>query len=97
MSRSRGALAAFVAAIGIFLVAGCGSPHPQGPAGQVTDHDKDQDCRTTGTGAKKHRTCTWDYELTVRTPDGGETDFAVDSAAYDHCYRGSAYPKCIDN
>ncbi|ELP67678.1 putative lipoprotein [Streptomyces turgidiscabies Car8] len=98
MRRALAALGA--AALALTALAGCGSDHEQGPAGQVVAKDKDRDCHTTTTGSGKkrrtHQSCDTEYELTTRDKQGGDHEFEVPSYVYDNCRRGSAYPGCID-
>lgn len=77
------------------LVTGCGASDADrsGDPGKVVDRDKDH--WTTGSG--KNRVHHYDYDLVIqRSSDGTEYEKDVSSAAYDHCYRGSSYPKCVD-
>lgn len=76
--KTRTALAA--AAVLLLALAAC-SPK-QGPAGKVTGKDRDW----------KSSTKTYEYELTTRAADGGETEFKAGKSDYD----ASAYPKCTE-
>lgn len=60
--------------------------YAQGPAGTVTHRDD------TYWSATKQ----WTYELTVRKPDGTETEFRVTRDNYKACPDGSAYPSCTE-
>lgn len=84
MNRPPGRRAVLVLAVTVacLILVGCG-PKP-GPAGTVTSKD-----RAYWATSKR-----WTYELTVRTPDGAETEFRVPKSHYRACYRGSAYPAC---
>lgn len=87
-------LASVVAALALLLT-GCGAnDHDRsGDPGKVTDRDEDH----WTTGSRKHRVYHSDYDLTIkRSSDGTEYDIDVSSAAFDHCYQGSSYPKCVD-
>ncbi|MGW0566123.1 hypothetical protein [Streptomyces tauricus] len=94
MRRTLGLLGAVLTAAALGLTA-CDS-HEQGPAGRVVAKDEDRKCRTTGTGTKRHESCTTEYELTTRDKDGQDHEFEVSASVYDDCYRGSAYPKCAN-
>lgn len=87
--------AAAVAATGALLLAlaACDS-HESGPPGKIVAKDSDQSCHSSGSGKRRHRSCSTDYELTVRTKDGDRVEFDASRSDYDDCYRGSAYPKC---
>ncbi len=79
------ALAALASAVAL-LVTGCSTPpDDRGDAGKVVEREKDW----------KSSTKTYDYDLTIRRPDGTEYELDVTSGGYDHCYRGSSYPKCV--
>lgn len=80
--KNRMARTALAAATAVLLLASC-SPK-QGPAGTVADRDK------TYWSATKQ----WTYELTVRRPNGAESEFRVKRAVYRSCAEGSAYPAC---
>lgn len=72
----------FVAALAACALALAACGPPPGPAGKVVD---------------KHRTYVskqWKYKLTTRDKAGVEHEFKVKHSDYDHCYRGSKYPKC---
>jgi hypothetical protein len=75
-------LLALAVTIACLILVGCGPA--QGPAGTVTGKD-----RTYWPATKQ-----WTYKLTVRKPDGAETEFRVTRSDYRACYRGSAYPAC---
>lgn len=81
------ALAVSAAVAGALALTGCGPDDKRGDAGQVTGRDRDYYSSTK----------TWDYDLTIRRPDGSEYELDVTRRGYDRCFRGSAYPKCIDN
>lgn len=84
--------ASLAAAVGLLLT-GCDTTHgDDGDPGTVVD--RDSDVWTTRTG--KTTTTHYDYDLTVRRADGTEYDIDVSSDVYDHCYRQSAYPKCVE-
>lgn len=66
----------------------CSTPDDKrGDPGIVRDRDYDPQT--------KHTTA--DYDLTIERPDGSTYDLDVTSGGYDHCYRSSKYPKCVDN
>lgn len=95
MRRAIAALGAALTAVALLLTA-CSDGYEQGPAGRVVAKDRDYECRTTGTGTKRHRSCHWEYELTTRDHAGQDHEFEVSSSVYDDCRRGSAYPSCTD-
>lgn len=76
-----------VLALAVLVLTGCGPDDERGDAGKVVDRDSDYYSSTK----------TWDYDLTIRRPDGTEYELDVSRRGYDRCYRGSAYPKCVDN
>lgn len=80
MRKTHAALLAATAA----LAALTGCQYAQGPAGTVTHRDD------TYWSATKQ----WTYELTVRKPDGTETEFRVTRDHYKACQVRSAYPSC---
>lgn len=86
MKKITGLIAAL--ALGIAALTGCGaSEHDRsGDPGKVSGREKEY----------KSSTKSYDYDLTVTRPDGTSYEIDVTSSAYDHCYRGSAYPKCVD-
>lgn len=89
------AIIASVVMVLSFALAGCGASEEDrsGDPGKVVDRDSD----TWTTGSRNHRVTHHDYDLTIkRSSDGTEYEKDVSSAAYDHCYRGSSYPKCVD-
>lgn len=92
--RIRLALAVTAAATFALGLSGCSEQHDAGPAGEVIAKHTDQECKRTGTGKKKRRSCHTEYDLTVRTPKGDEVEFDVSSSDYDKCFRGSSYPRC---
>ncbi|WP_336053086.1 hypothetical protein [Streptomyces sp. CA2R101] len=70
-----------VAVAGLAL-AGCAQGFGKGPEGRVTDKTKD---------GKKF------YLVVDPKKKGKETKFRVSKYDYHDCYRGSKYPKCIDD
>lgn len=76
------------------LVTGCGASADDrnGDPGTVVSRDEDH----WTSGSRKHRVHHSDYTLTIQRADGTTYDKDVSSAAYDHCYRRSSYPKCVD-
>lgn len=86
MKKIMGLIAAL--ALGITALTGCGA----------SDHDRSGDPGKVSDRERKYKssTKTYDYDLTVTRPDGTSYEIDVTSSAYDHCYRGSAYPKCVD-
>lgn len=69
------------------LLTGCGPDDERGDPGKVTGRDRDYSSSTK----------VWDYDLTIkRTSDGKEYELDVSRSGYDHCYRGSSYPTCVD-
>lgn len=77
-----------VAAVGaVLILSGCSTPDDErGDPGKVIDRDADYNSSSK----------TWDHDLTVRRPDGTTYELDVTGDGYDHCYRGSSYPKCVD-
>lgn len=74
--------------IALALVVGCSTPDDKrGDPGIVKERDKES--------ATKHSSA--DYDLTIERKDGTTYDLDVTSGGFDHCYRGSKYPKCVDN
>ena len=88
-------LIAAVAAAAVALV-GCSDLKP-GPAGRVIVKDTDTQVIVHPAIGK---TPGWtqlitSYYLTTKDPaDGSTTRFKVEPGVYDHCYRGSSYPRC---
>lgn len=83
-------------AAGALALTGCGTQDSDysGDPGKVVDRDHDANGKRAD-----------DYDLTIertRQADINEADgdrtyeLDVTSSAYDHCYRGSNYPKCVD-
>lgn len=68
------------------LLTGCGKNDKRGDAGRVTDRERSYSSSTK----------IWDYDLTIRREDGSSYELDVSRRGYDHCYRGSSYPGCID-
>ena len=80
------------AALGLaVLLTGCTDEHgADGAPGKVVDRDYDPSYKI----GKVHHAA--DYDLTVERADGkGRYSIDVGSGAYDHCYTGSSYPKCV--
>lgn len=76
---------------GLLVLTGCSTTHgDKGDPGTVTDRDEDHWTTRSGKTTVHH----WDYDLTVRRPDGTEYEIDVSEDVYDHCYRGSHYPAC---
>jgi hypothetical protein len=87
---------AAVGGIGAVAVLGSEDLKP-GPPGKVVVKDTDQQV-ISHPGTQKSpgwiQTITT-YYLTTKDPkDGSTTRFKVPSSVYDHCYRGSSYPRC---
>lgn len=95
MNRRIPALAAATTATLALVLVGCNTGLAQGPAGKVVDRDSTQTCHNTGT-KHKHLSCSNRYELETQTADGKQHEFAAPWSAYDHCFRGSTYPACVD-
>lgn len=75
------------AVAGVLALTGCSTPDDKrGDAGKVVERDSDYYSSTKQ----------WDYDLTIKRVDGTEYDLDVTRRGYDHCYRGSSYPKCVD-
>lgn len=92
----RFAAAVSAAAVGAVTLTGClGDPKP-GPPGKVVAKDTDTSyIHHPGTGKHPGWTQTiTSYYLTTKGKDGSVVRFEVTSGNYDHCYRGSAYPRC---
>lgn len=70
---------------GVLLV-GCGvsEQDSQGDPGVITEKDHDSNGK---------RADDWDF--TIRRADGSSYEKDVSSAAYDTCYVGSKFPKCV--
>lgn len=86
---------ASLAAGAALVLTGCGTQDSDyaGDPGKIVGRDKDK------VGSS------YDYDLTIertRAADideaGGSRTYEIDvtASAYDHCYRGSSYPKCVD-
>lgn len=83
-------------AAGALALTGCGaSDDKDGDPGKVVDRERDYSTSTK----------TYDYDLEIRRTNpadieaaGGDETYEIDvtSGSYDHCYRGSSYPKCVD-
>jgi hypothetical protein len=84
MTRSIRLAAAAV--LGALLLAACSSYEP-GPAGTVVEKDTDSYRSGSTTIIKRY--------LTVETAGGTRTEFRVNGTDYGRCYRGSAYPRCL--
>lgn len=80
----------------VLALTGCGTNDHDysGDPGKVVDRDHDANGKRAD-----------DYDLTIERTDAADIDAAdgnrtyeldVTSSAYDHCYRGSSYPKCVD-
>lgn len=83
------------AVAGALALTGCGSTPDdhRGDAGKVVERDSDHWTTKSGKTTVHH----WDYDLTIkRSSDGTEYELDVTESGYDHCYRGSSYPKCVD-
>lgn len=75
---------------------GCGSTSDdkRGDPGRVTGRDSAHWTTRSGKTTIHHS----DYDLTIeRTKDGTRYELDVTGEGYDHCYRNSKYPKCVDN
>lgn len=95
MNKAQGGFAV-ITLIVLGTVLGCSTPDDgRGDPGKVVDREASHWTTTSGTG--KSRTTVWhhDYDLTIRRPDGSTYELDVTEDGYDHCYRGSGYPKCI--
>lgn len=83
-------------ALAVLALAGltaCGPDDHRGDPGKVIARDHDM------WSTKSGKVTTWhhDYDLTVqRSKDGSTYELDVTGSGYDHCYRGSSYPKCVD-
>lgn len=77
---------AVLATAAVLVLTGCGPDDHRGDPGKVVDRERDY----------RHSSKTWDHDLTIRRPDGSTYELDVSGDAYDHCYRGSSYPKCVD-
>ncbi|MEU8916768.1 hypothetical protein [Streptomyces nigrescens] len=75
-------LAPVLVAVAALALAGCAQDFAQGPEGRVTDKSKD--------GEKF-------YLVVDPKKEGKEKKFRVSKYDYHDCYRGSKYPKCIDD
>ncbi|AZS76054.1 hypothetical protein DDE74_38980 [Streptomyces lydicus] len=75
-------LAPVLVTVAALALAGCAQDFGQGPEGRVTDKSKD---------GKKF------YLVVDPTKEGKEKKFRVSKYDYHDCYRGSKYPKCIDD
>lgn len=53
-----------------------------GPAGKIVEKAMDDD--------------SGEFFITVKTEDGKKVQFQVPGSHYGRCYRGSAYPKCLE-
>lgn len=92
MKKIMGLIAGLV--LGITALTGCGaSEHDRsGDPGKISDRDSDHWTTKSGKTTTHH----YDYDLTVTRKDGTSYEIDVTSAAFDHCYVGSSYPKCVD-
>lgn len=85
--------AAAGAVLAVVLAAGCATTHgADGDPGRVVGRDEDH----WTTRVNKTTTYHADYDLTVRRADGTEYDIDVSEDVFDHCYRGSRYPGCVE-
>ncbi|MEU6328806.1 hypothetical protein ABZ851_16235 [Streptomyces sp. NPDC047049] len=75
-------LAPVLVAVAGLALAGCAQDFGKGPEGRVTDKTKD---------GKKF------YLVVDPKKEGKEAKFRVSKYDYHDCYRGSKYPKCIDD
>jgi hypothetical protein len=74
------------AVAGVMLLTGCQEHGTDGDPGKVIYRESEY-----------HKSSkTWDYDLVIERPDGSTYEIDVSSGVYDHCYRGSAYPKCVE-
>ena len=87
----RRAIAAVAAAVAL-LLAGCSEDDHRGDPGKVVDREESFYMTKVGKTQVHH----WDYDLTIRRPDGSTYELDVSENAYDRCYQGSSYPKCVD-
>lgn len=85
--------AVIVLVLGVFAaLTGCADTHgADGDPGVVADRDEDSSY------SRATKTTSYDYDLTIRTPDGKTYDIDVGEDVYDHCFTGSEYPKCVKN
>lgn len=91
MRRRTGALVAVAAAVALALT-GCGPDDERGDPGRVVD--REESIWTTRSAGVT--TVHYDYDLTIRRPDGTTYELDVSHSGFDRCYRGSSYPKCVD-
>lgn len=80
-------------ALAVLALAGCSTPDDgRGDPGKVVDREHVMwSTRTKGVTTWYH-----DYDLDIRRPDGTTYGLDVTEDGYDHCYRGSSYPECVD-
>jgi hypothetical protein len=83
---------AVLATAAVLALAGCGPDDHRGDPGKVVDREESFYTTRVGKTTTQH----WDYDLTIRRPDGSTYELDVSEDAYDRCYRGSSYPKCVD-
>lgn len=98
-NKTAWAILLAMAVVGLALaLTGCMEDNhgSNGRPGTVTDRDFDPSYTT---GTKSHRVHhDADYDLMITPSDGSEPYWIdVGHSVYDHCYRGSAYPKCVKN
>jgi hypothetical protein len=90
-------LAALAAVALVLGLGACASDNhgTDGRPGKVIDRDSDPSYTTGSKSHKVHHSA--DYDLQVDPADGsGPYWIDVGNGVYDHCYRGSSYPKCAD-
>ncbi|MFF5973687.1 hypothetical protein ACFY7C_19380 [Streptomyces sp. NPDC012769] len=81
--------------VGVLVAVGCGVTDTDraGDPGRIVE--KDEDRRVSRTG--KRTTTRYDYDFTIQRPDGSVYELDVSRAAFDSCFVGSAYPRCLDD
>ncbi|WP_327157077.1 hypothetical protein OHU45_25965 [Streptomyces tubercidicus] len=78
-------LAPALVAVAALALAGCAQDFGHGPAGRVTDKTKD--------GKKFYLV----VDPAKEGKDGKGAKFRVSKYDYHDCYRGSQYPKCVED
>lgn len=80
--------------LSVLVLTGCGATAADrsGDPGKVSGRDESHWTTKSGKTTIHH----YDYDLTVTRKDGTSYEIDVTESAFDHCYRGSAYPKCVD-
>ncbi|MGW1788984.1 hypothetical protein ACWCO0_15495 [Streptomyces tubercidicus] len=81
-------LAPALVAVAALALAGCAQDFGHGPAGRVTDKTKD---------GKKFYLVVDPAKKGKEGKEGKGTKFRVSKYDYHDCYRGSQYPKCVED